>query len=791
MPGVAAVITLSVALGIGACTTMFCLVWALALRPLPFADPEGLQAVLAVPADPQVRPDFFRLSYADYADLRAQSGAFMDIAAYIDNFGWTLTGGASGPERVNAVLVSERLLPLLGSEPILGRRIREEETRRDADPVVLLGYDLWQRRFGGDPGIVGQTIQANFVPYRVIGVMPPGFAFPHGNEAWISMGFQIPTPTRQRTLRRWIVLGRLRPGATPDRARRETAAIGRRLAALHPEDAGQRLELSPFRRAMIDEDLRHSGLAVLAAVVSVLLIACANITDLLLAHAVERRREIAVRAALGATARRIARQLLTESLLFALAGGILGLLLGAAGVHLLRGILPPLPYGFELTADPAPLAAALAAALVAGLLFGTVPALQACRPDLTEAFRHGGLTPQRPGRVHTGLVISEIALSAVLLVSASLAVRTLSALRSEAAGMVPQRLFTVWVQLAGERHRGAELRARRMRSVVERLTAGPGIEAAAAANFIPLSANNGAPTQVVEAEGAAPAGDRTAFCTAVTSGFFRTVGTPLLAGRDLTAEEGSAETAAAVVNSSFVRSLWPDVGRVGLAVGRRFRLGDPAIPGWLTVVGVAGDLKITSLREEIRPQIYVSAAYNIYRPAALLVRTRMPREDALAAVRHAVDAVDPQVSLFSDATMDEVQSAALRIERLSSGGLTLFGAAALFFAAVGTYGILAGSVTRRRREIAVRLALGAPRGPLLRRLIGRGMALTLAGLALGLLTGLAVSRALAGKLYGVTPTDPVSYAGVSILLLDVAFIACWLPARRAFEIEPAEALRED
>jgi putative ABC transport system permease protein len=643
--------------------------------------------------------------------------------------------------------------------------------------------------------VVGKTVEANFMPYRIIGVMPPGFAFPSGgDEAWISMGFQVPRPTRERTLRRWVVLGRLRPGAGADSARRDTAAIGQRLAALHPEDAGRRLEAVPFRRAAIDDNLRQSGLAVLAAVVAVLLIACANITDLLLAHAVERRREIAVRAALGATPRRIIRQLLTESLLFALLGGALGLALGAAGVHFLRGILPPLPYGFELTVDPLPLAAALAVAVVAGLLFGTAPALQASRPDLAEAFHDGGRIPWRPGRLHAGLVVFEVALSAVLLLSASLAVRSLSALRAETAGIDPQHLLTVWVPLAGDRNREEEVRAGTLRALVERLTAWPGIEAAAAANFVPLAANNGTLTRIAEVEGMPPGANRQnhqeALCTAVTSGFFRTAGTPLLAGRDLTAAEASVHSSAAVVSSSLVHSLWPDARAAAQAVGRRFRLADPAIPGWLTVVGVAGDLKMESLREGSRPQVYFSAAYNIYRPAALLVRTRMPREEALAAVRRAVHAVDPSSALFLEATMDEVRSAALHVERLSSGGLALFGAAALFFAAVGTYGILAGAVVRRRKEIALRLALGAPRGVLLRRLIGRGMALTLAGLALGLPAGLAVCRALAGNLYGVTPTDPVSYAGVAILLLDVAFIACWLPARKALEIEPAEVLRE-
>jgi predicted permease len=495
-----------------------------------------------------------------------------------------------------------------------------------------------------------------------------------------------------------------------------------------------------------------------------------------------------LRAALGAGPRRLARQVLTECLSLAVAGGALGIPLGLGGLSLLEGVLPPLPYGFALTPDPPALAAAFLVALAVGLLFGIAPARRAASPDLRVAFQHAAVGGSRgSGRLHAGLIIAEVALSTVLLIAASLSIRTLSALRSAGGGSAPDHLLTVWTSLSAEQEWKPETRGGRLQTLVERVAAVPGIESAAATNFIPLSIINSLAGQI-EAEGAAPG--QYALCSAVSSGFFRTWGTPLVAGRDLTAEEGSTRSSAAVISETLARRLWPREP-AARAVGRRLRITGAAMPGDLTVVGVAGDFKIESLREEVRPQVFVAAPYNAFRPVALLVRTRLPPEEALAAVRRSLRSVDPDLPLFFNATMEEVSAAHLRTERLSGASFALFGAIALLFAATGTYAVLAVGVARRRREIAVRLALGAPRGALLRRLIGRGMALTLAGLALGLLAGLAVSRALAGSLYGVTPTDPVSYAGVAILLLDVAFIACWLPARKAFEIEPAEALREE
>jgi predicted permease len=783
-PGVTAVVILSLALATGACTTVLCLVWSLLLHPLPFAEPAALRVVAtAIPANGSGgEPDLYFLSFPDFQDVRAQARTFAGVEAYFDDFGLTLTGGA--PERVKGALVTAGLFPLLGVEPLLGRQIRAEDDRPGAANVILLGYSLWHRRFAGDPAIVGKTIMSNSLPFRVIGVMPPGFTFPRGNEAWIPALPQAPA-VNDRSVRRLSVVARLRPGVSEAAARRDVAALARRLADGHAE-AGWRLAVVPLRRWLLGETLRRSLLGVLAAVVAVLLVACANLSNLFLTQTLKRRSEIALRAALGAGPGRIARQLLTEGFLLALAAGVLAVPCGMIGVQLARGVLPQLPYGLVPTAGPAAAVIGLMVSLAAGLLLGLQPSLHAARTDLATAFRHRAPERRSAGPLHAVLVVAEVALATVLLIAASLALRTLVALRAQGAPAAPDHLLTVWVQLSGDRYDDPEARARQLRTIAGHLAALPGFASAAGSDFVPQEFVNGPEVRIETAEGAARGG-QTALCHSITSGFFRTWGAPLLAGRALSEDEASTRSSAAVVNATLAHSLWPH----GPAVGRRFQLTGGAIPGWLTVVGVAADFKARTLREPNRPQLFISAAYNRFRPAAVLVRTRRPIGSSLAALRRAIHEVDPDLPLFNAATLDDLRAAHLRPESLSAAGLAVFGLTALLIAAGGTYSILAMEVARRRREIAIRLALGARRGHLFRRLVGRGLALTLAGLALGLILALALSRTFAAKLYGVSPADPVSFGGVTILLLDLAFAASYLPARRALEVAPAEALSEE
>jgi putative ABC transport system permease protein len=782
-PGIATAVVLSVALCVGASMAVFALAWGVLLRPLPFPEPGRLRAVISVyPKDAET----MRMSALDSADLERECTSFSAVGAYYGNFGWTLTEGGEA-ESVKAALVSSEMLPLLGIAPVLGRPIRKEEDRFGAEPVVLLGWDLWQRRFGGDPRIVGRRVHANGKLFRVIGVMPRGFSFQWGNEAWVPLG-NMPPPDPQRESRWFFLVARLRPGVTVDAARREAAAVGARIAARHPDtNANWSVDLIPLRDQQLAAEQRQVVRPPLVCALAVLLIACGNIANLLLAHAVERRREIALRAALGAGPLRIARQLLTESLALALAGGALGLPLGLGGIRLLRGAMGSLPYGFEITADAVVLLTVPVVALAAGFLFGLVPALQACRPRLAEAFHPGAAVARGTGRLHIVLVVAEVALSTVLLVAAVLALRSLTTLLAAEPGFAVDHLFTAGVKLNGERYEDSEKKARQLQELVRRLDAVPGIEAAAGGGLVPLSTNMVVDEKIVAAERAAPGGAPIAVRTAVTAGLFRTLGVPLLAGRDFTPAEGSTRSRAVIVNATLARRLWPTGG----AVGRRLRLAGTTEPRELTVIGVAGDIKSYSLRQEDSPRIYVSAAYHAPVPTMLLVRGTLTPKETEAAVRRTLHGFDPELALFAPATMEQNLADITQAERFSGGGLALFGAISLFFAAVGTYGVLAYTVGRRRREIGIRLALGAPRWRLFRFIVGRGIAPALAGLALGLLAAVPVARRLAANLYGVGPTDPISFAAVAVLFLDVAFIACYLPARRALEVDPAEILAEE
>jgi putative ABC transport system permease protein len=781
-PGIASAVVLSVALCVGAAMAVFALAWGMLLRPLPFPEPGRLRAVISVyPGDAETMV----MSAPDSAALRRESSSFAALGAYYGNFGWTLTEGGEA-ESVRAALVSAEMLPLLGVKPVLGRPIRKEEDRFGAAPVVLLGWDLWQRRFGGDPGIVGRQVHANGKLFRVIGVMPRGFSFQSRNEAWVPLGGTFPPDEG-----RWFFLAaRLRPGVTVDAARRDTVAAGARIADRRHPDAGDGwgLDLIPLRDQQLPAEQRRSVRPPFACALAVLLIACGNIANLLLAHGVERRREIALRAALGAGPLRVARQLLTESLALALAGGALGLPLGLGGIRLLSAAMGPLPYGFEITADAVVLLTVPAVSLAAGLLFGLTPALQACRPRLAEAFHPGAAVARGAGRLHASLVVAEVALSTVLLVAAFLALRSLAALLSAEPGFAVDDVFIAGVKLNGARYDDLEKKALQIQEIVRRLDAVPGIEAAAGGGLGPFSEARQNMQETIEAaERAAPGDVPLVTRTGVTSGLFHTLGIPFLAGRDLTPVEGSTRSRAVVINATLARRLWP----AGGAVGKRLRLARSTGPRELTVVGVVGDIKAVSLREEDSPRIYTSCAYLERPPTAFVLRSTLAPEATEAAVRRILHAFDPELALFAPRTMEKSLAEATRMERFSSGGLALFGTISLFFAAIGTYGVLAYAVGRRRREIGIRLALGAPRGRLFRLVVGRGIAPALAGLAVGLLAAVPVARRLAAGLYGVSPTDPISFAGVAVLFLDVAFVACYLPARRALEVDPAEILAEE
>lgn len=792
-PTFALIASLSIALGVAANVIVFGLLYAALLRPLPFKDPGRLVAVQTLPPKEAAEAGMF-FSFPDYQDLRASNKVLAETGAYLLGYGVTLSG-SEGPERVEVGLVSAELFPLLGVDPILGRHFHKDEDRWEEPPTLLLSHELWQTRFGGDPQIVGRKVLANSIPHTVVGVMPPGFRLPYNRYmAWVPLRTRM-EPTPQRALRNLTVLARLRPGVTLEEAQKEVASLAGDLARKYPDsNAGWRATVEPARAAMLVPELRTALLSLMGVVSFVLLIACANVMHLVMERVIERNREISIRAAFGAGRQRLVRQLLTENILIALAGGLLGTLAAAWGLRGVARLLPEeiAPYWLCIRLDAPVLACAAGATAAAWLLFGMAPALQASRPDLHTALKDGGRSAgsTRARRARASMIVAEVAVSTVLLVGSALLLRSFLALRAADLGIQTKGLVSLWIYLPGDAYKDQPvLKAKRVAEVVSRLRDIPGVDSAAASNNVPVSGGSSTKLDEVESEGWPAGKPRDAAASIfVTSGFFQAAGARLLQGRDLTPEEAVEVSGVVVVNESFARRFWPD----GNAVGRRFQFHGSSTGGWLTVVGVVRDLRDQSdLRNAIMPCAYVPFAYNRGRPAAILLRTQRDLKKLLPEVKEAVRAVDPSFPVFRVATMEENLSEALHLDRLFSSGFALFGALGLLLAAVGVYGVLSYAVSRRLREIGIRLALGARRWDVLRLVVGYGVLLTVAGIVLGLVGAAAVSDRLTETLalYQVTSRDPVSFTGVSILLLEVAFFASYLPARRATEVDPLTVLR--
>jgi putative ABC transport system permease protein len=803
-PGFTAIAVLCIALGIGVNTTIFSIVQAILLRPFPFADPERIVAVHKVPL--RDKTELSEISYLDYRDMREQSTAFAQVAAYT---GRSLTfSGGEEPERVPGETISASLFPLLGVKPLFGRTFRPDEDRPGAPGVVLLGYDLWRRRFHGDPGVVGKSIVVNQQAHTIVGVMPARFAFPYREQAWVPIVPIVHThPRHDRELQ---VLARLAPGKGAGEAQTEVDAIARRLAALYPEaNAGWVASIRSLRDELVSKDSRLVSLTMMGAVAFVLLIACANVANLLLARATGRQREIAVRAAFGATRWRIVRQLLTESVLVALAGAGLGLLIAVWGLDLILAAIPErhaVPFWMRFTIDGPVLLFTLAVAVGTGLLFGLVPAMQASRSDLHEMIKEGGRGAGwsvARNRLRGILVVVEVALALVLLVGASLFARSFLKVRAASGGFSSAHLLTLRIYLPGSRYQDEGARARRIDDIVRRLEALPGVEAAAASNTIPLD-GGGDGSEIQIAGQAVPRGQEPAiFYTGVTARFFRALDVPLERGRGFTDREGVTRSALAVVNQTFAQRFSPH----GEVLGMRFRLLQGANPEWITVAGVIHDIKNENLREEPKPAAYLPYPYLRAFNNGILVRTRAggPRGAPAAsgapasldpaalsaAVRREIRASDPALPIFSLIPMEEVRRVSIWDFRLFGAMFTAFGGIALALAAIGVYGVLAYSVAQRVREIGVRVALGAQRLDVLRLILGQGLLLSSGGIAAGLLGAWLTTRVLRGILFGVSPTDPPSFVGISLFLTIVALFASYIPARRALDIDPLEALRAE
>ena len=650
----------------------------------------------------------------------------------------------------------------------------------------MLSHALWRRRFGGDSSVVGRALSLNGDPHTVVGVMPPPHQYPNEAQLWVPLQLD---PTRSRGNQYLDAVGRLKAGASLAMAQAEIASIADRLAQQYAEsNAGWTASVVPWREHEVVGEYKPVLAIMMGAVAFVLLIACANVANLLLARATARRREIAIRAALGAGRWRIVRQLLTESVLLALGGAAVGLLIALWGLDLIVATVPSdKPFWMVFTIDGRVLAFTLAVAVGTGVLFGLAPAYQATRTTLHESLKEGTRGAGESGprhRLRSGLVVVEVALSLVLLIGATLMIRSFLSLQRVDPGFDRHNVLALDVFLTGAAYDSAYERTAFYRELMPRLAALPGVLNATASHAPPLSGSSWNSSITIEGQAVQHGEEPRARLQSVTAGFITALRVPLLLGRDIEESDLKGEGLVAVINQTMAERFWP--GQV--ALGRRFRFGNSG-DEWLTVVGVAADLKQHSLSELRQNQVYVPYAHSPYRGMTLLLRTSADPTGVVALARDAVRRVDPLLPVSDVQTMEAMYRFSTWEQRLYGGMFGSFAAIALLLASVGLYGVMAYMVTLRTHEIGVRMALGAERRHVLGLVVRRGLTLTGIGLAIGLVGAFALTRVLSNLLFGVTTTDPPSFLGIPAMLAAVALLASWVPARRAARVDPMLALR--
>ncbi len=774
----------ALALGIGANTAIFSVVNAVLLRPLPYERPEQLVWMQEDGQDVRSR----WVSYPNYRDWRARSRSFQAMSAVR---GWYMTlTGMGEPESVTAGMVSAEYFEVMGVRPVLGRGFQPEEDRPGAGRVTVISHGFWQRRFGGDPEAVGRTVTLDGQPFTVVGVMPEGFAHQGPPPVWVLIGQWADQKgwTERDTRIAGNVVARLKEGVTIEQARADMASVKEGLVKENAwTNAGHVITVKSLHESVVGET-RPSLLLLFGAVGFVLLIACANVANLMLARATVRRREFALRAALGASRWRLVRQLLVESLLLALAGGAAGLLIAAWGVDLLRAAEPPgLPRVEGLKVDAPVLWFAFGVTLLTAVVFGLAPAWQSSRAELSESLKEGARASGggRGGRLRSGLVVAEVALSLVLLVGAGLLVRSLARLLDADPGFRPEGVTTMYVTLPGQRYKGKEEINRFHRQALERFAALPGVEAACVSNTLPGMPTWQSDIAVEGYKSAVPGEEINVDWVIASEDYFKVMGVPLARGRTFTPEEAREGRPVVLVDQSLADRFWPG----GDALGKRI-LYDSATPH--EVIGVAGNVRNFGSETPGRIRIYTPLGRTDLRTGRLSLRAREGADAGLAAAAaREVRGVDPDLPVTGVRTLEDLFDQQAAPRRFNATLFALLAGLALALAAVGIYGVMSYTVTQRTREIGVRVALGAQGGDVLKLVVGRGMLLALSGVAAGLLASFALTRFMAGMLYGVSAADPLTYGTVALLLGAVTLFACYLPARRAARVDPVIALRNE
>jgi putative ABC transport system permease protein len=795
-PGFAAVAVLTLALGIGGTTAVFSVVNAVLLRPLPFPAPHRLVALGQTEASD--REHLSQFSFHNFADLRDQTTSFERLAAYYNN-SLTLTGQGEAV-RLRGVVATADLFPLLGAAPARGRTFFPDEDHPGGGAQgypAILSWDCWQEHFGGDPQVIGRSITLDGNAYTVVGVMPASFAFPvqaQAPEVWISPARDAERQGEDaimvaRGYHAWRVVGRLKRGATVGQAQAEADVVASHLAATFTAaDKDMGIKVMPLLESLVG-NLRLTLLLLLGVVGVVLLIACANVANLLLERAVSRRREITLRLALGASRWRIARQLVTENLMLALAAGALGSLLAVAGTSLMVSLSPA---GFtritETHLDARVLGFTALVSLLTGVLFGLAPAFGVSRLRLAESLKEGGRTGAggvRAGHTRHLLVVAEVALALVLLVGAGLLVRTLVQLQHVPLGFDPRNTLTMTV--AKSPGGGPAQNGEFFRQLTERLRALPGVASASVTWQLPLSGASAATSLGIEGQPNEPGSLPMGVIHAAGPGYFRTMGIPLVRGRDFTDHDNLQSAPVVIVNETLARRFFPG----GDAIGKHITPGFSTTGEYNTreIVGVVGDVKHRGLRGGAVPEFYFAQAQMPLSSLTLVVRTVGDPHALVGAVRHEVHAMDANAPVFGVLTAQQYLSRSVASTRFDMSLLAVFAAVALVLTVVGLYGVISYSVSQSTREIGIRIALGAQGGDALRLVMGQGMLLTLTGVVLGLAAAAALTRVMTSLLFGVAATDPATMAGVTLLLLAVAALACYVPARRATRVDPIVALR--
>jgi putative ABC transport system permease protein len=787
-PGFTLTAVIALALGIGANTAIFSVINGVLLRSLSYANPDRIVMLWEQSVISEIARLQNVVSPANFLDWQKQSTSFEQMAAVADQR-VNLTGGGGGPEEIKAQFVSQPFFAALGVQPLVGRSFLPEEDTVGNDLVIILSHELWKTRFGSDPAIIGKQATISGRQRTIVGVMPPGFHFLDNQvKAWMPLALNPAINYRETTGRYLRVVARLKHAVTMQQAQGELAGIAKQLEQALPKyNTGWTVNVVPVHEQVVGE-IRPILVVLFAAVAFVLLIACANVANLLLSRAASRQKELALRAALGAGRMRLVRQMLTESVLLALMGGVLGVLLAFWGIQFLVGFGPDnIPRLSEVTLDLRVLGFTFGISLLTGVLFGLIPALQASRPDLNDALKEGsrGSTGGRGRTFRNVFVVAEVALALVLLIGAGLMIRSFMRLQSVETGFNPENVLTMRLQLPRKKYADPHQIVDFFKQAQDRVAALPGVQAVGAISYLPLTGGLASRDAFkIVGQPAPKAGQEPGVeVRVITPTYFQAMGIPLLKGRLLN-ERDVKESRVLLINETMAKRYFAGVDPVGKQMEVFWDGSGPD-----EIVGVVGDIREGALNKEPEPAIYWSHPREPYSGMALIVRTSGDASRFGTAVQKEIRALDPDQPVADVRTMQQVISKSIARPRFNTLLLTIFAGVALLLASVGLYGVMNYSATQRTHEVGIRMALGATRADIMRLVVGNGMMLTLAGIVIGVLASWALTRVMTNLLFGITATDLPTFAAVSAVLATVALVANYIPARRATRVNPVIALR--